>query len=344
MNSKQTKILQQFISQAESGDATRRALAVSLLENHMNVVLTGYSIKHAERLRRDYISKGEIVFKDKRHSNRDRVLTKKERTAVVSQVRSNQPKDLITGCEDDHWNTYWLGEYIRSLTGKKYKSKTSSYLIFKEAKLTWHKPGKVYDKADPIQQELWRKETIPILQAHWNNPNTVILCADEMVLTISSTLQKIWLPQGEYPPVIETTGTRKNKSFYGFLNLKTGQEHTFITDYQNMYLTKEQLIKLRGIYPTKHLVMIWDNAGWHRGSQVTEWMKEDKNTEAIHFPPYSPNLNPQEHVWKAGRKAITHNQHIVDIKETSGQFKKYLESHTFAYELLGLRANQMEQL
>ena len=284
------------------------------------------------------MQKGDVAFKDKRHSNRDRILTKKERDTVIAQVRLKPPKDLIAGCTDEHWSTYWLGQYIHILTGKKYKSKTSSYLIFKEAKLTWHKPGKVYDKTDPIKQELWKQEITPILQAHWNNPNTMILCADEMVLTISSTLQKIWLPQGEYPPVIETTGTRKNKSFYGFLNLKTGKEHTFITEYQNMYITRDQLTKLREIYPTQYIVLIWDNAGWHRGLQVTEWIKRDENSESIYFPAYSPDLNPQEHVWKAGRKAITHNEHIVDIKETGNQFKKYLESHAFAYELLGLRA------
>lgn len=343
MNAKQTKALQKFVSQAETGDATRRALAVSLLESHMDVTLTGYSLKHAERLRRDYISQGEIVFKDKRRSNRDRVLTKKERDKVVFNMKSKKPKDLIADCEEEHWTTYWLGEYIRSLTGKKYKSKTSSYLLFKEAKLTWHKPGKVYDKADPVQQELWKKETQPVLQSHWDNPNTVIFCEDEMVLTISSTLQKVWLPQGQRPLVIETTGTRKNLSFYGFLNLKTGKEHTFITEHQNMYITKDQLIKLRKLYPTQHLVFVWDNAGWHRGSQVTEWIQDDGNTETIYFPPYSPNLNPQEHVWKAGRKAVTHNQHITNIQETADKFKQHLESHIFAYELLGFRANQMEQ-
>lgn len=344
MHTKQTKALQSFINQAESGDATRRALAVSLLENHMDVALTGYSVKHAERLQRDYISHGDTVFKDKRRSNRDRVLTKKEREKVVAIMKSKKPIDLIIGCEDEHWTTYWLGEYVHSLMGKKYKSKTSSYPLFKEAQLSWHKPGKVYDKADPVKQELWKEETTPILQEHWNNPNTIILCEDEMVLTISSTLQKVWRPEGQYPPVIETTGTRKNKSFYGFLNLKTDQEHTFITDYQNMHTTKDQLIKLRKLYPTQHLVFICDNAGWHRGSQVTEWIKRDGNTETTYFPSHSPKLNPQEHVWKAGRKAATHNQHIINIQETTDKFKRHLESHAFAYKLLGFRANPMEQL
>lgn len=322
----------------EDTTAFRRSLAVLLFVTKGDISLSGYTIDHAKRLKGQYIRQGMDAFKDKRRNNRDRILTRNERNVIIDQVRSKQPKDLLDGCTDVYWSTYWLSEYIHTLTGKRYKSKTSSYLIFKEAKLTWHKPGKVYDKADPVKQEVWRKETKPILQAHWNNPNTIIFCVDEMVLSIQSTTQKVWLPQGEYPPVIETTGTRKNISFYGFLNLKTGQEHTFITNYQNMYITKDQLIKLRKMYPTKHLTLIWDNAGWHRGSEVTKWINDDKNSECIYFPAYSPDLNPQEHVWKAGRHAITHNKQIIDIKETAEQFRTHLESHNFPYELLGLRA------
>ena len=343
LTEKQKDSLLAFIGEHErDGAEVRRAQAVLYLDEGLShSFITRYtrlSRTQIFTLRHLYHQTGNTVFKDKRHSNRDRVLTRKERDKVVADVTSKQPKDLIADCAEEHWTTYWLGEYIRSLTGKKYKSKTSSYLLFKEAKLTWHKPGKVYDKADPVKQELWKKETQPILQTHWNNPNTVIFCADEMVLTISSTLQKIWLPQGEYPPVVETTGTRKNVSFYGFLNLKTGQEHTFTTEHQNMYITKDQLIKMRQIYPSQHFVILWDNAGWHRGSQVTEWIKRDGNTAVIYFPPYSPKLNPQEHVWKAGRQEVTHNQHITNIQETADQFKQHLESHTFAYELLGFKA------
>lgn len=327
---------------SRNGAEIRRAQAVLYVnENTPGEVIqkfTQLSHTQAFAIRRSYLLKGIAALSDKRHNNRDRVLTHQERDKVISEVKSKSPKDLIGGCSDEYWNTYWLGQYIYTLTGKKYKSKTSSYLLFKEAKLTWHKPGKVYDKADPARREQWKQETRVLLQPHWDNPYTLIICVDEMVLSIKSTTQKIWLPQGEYPPVVETTGTRKNVSFYGFLNMKTGEQHTFITEYQNMYITRDQLIKLRQIYPDKHLVVLWDNAGWHRGSEVIKWITEDKNTEVVYFPPYSPDLNPQERVWKAGRTAITHNKQITDIQGTVETFKTHLESHTFPYELLGFKS------
>lgn len=322
--------------------AYRRSLAVLLFCTKGDLSLSGFTRDHAKRLKGQYMHLGVDAFLDKRHNGRDRILTKQEREKVISEVKSMSPKDLIVGCSDEYWTTYLLGDYIHTLTGKKYKSKTSSYLIFKEAKLSWHKPGKVYDKADLVQQEVWKHETKTILQPHWDNPDTLIICADEMVLSIQSTLQKVWLPKGEYPPVIETTGTRKNRSFYGFLNMKTGRQHTFITKYQNMHITRNQLAKLREIYPTQHLVILWDNAGWHRGSQVQEWITQDANTEVIYFPPYSPDLNPQEHVWKAGRAGVTHNKQIIDIHETAEAFKAYLEYRRFSYELLGFKGESWQ--
>lgn len=325
-------------------DATayRRSLAVLLFGTKGDLSLSGFTRDHAKRLKGQYLHLGVDAFLDKRHNGRDRILTTQEREKVISEVKSKSPKDLIVGCNDEYWTAYLLGDYIHTVTGKKYKSKTSSYLIFKEAKLSWHKPGKVYDKADPVQQEQWKQDTKKLLQSYWNNPNTLVICADEMVLSIKSTTQKVWLPQGEYPPVVETTGTRKNVSFYGFLNIKTGRQHTFITEYQNMYITRDQLIKLRELYPRKHLVILWDNAGWHKGSQVQEWITQDANTEVIYFPPYSPDLNPQEHVWKAGRRAVTHNTQVTDIQETARAFKTHLECHGFSYELLGFKGESWQ--
>ena len=108
---------------------------------------------------------------------------------------------------------------------------------------------------------------------------------------------------------INTVLQETRQSFYGFLNLKTGQQHTFTTDKQNMLVTAEILAKVRKLYPTQKLVIFGDTAGWNTGSKAPEWITNDGNTETVCFPPYTPDFNPQEHVWKAGRTHVTHNRH-----------------------------------
>jgi len=99
----------------------------------------------------------------------------------------------------------------------RYKSKTSYYLIFKRVKFTYHKPGQVYQKHDPLKVKLWRKEIFPKIRKAWKDPNAIILCEDEMRLSTQTTFQKIWLPSGEYPEV-KVSNKKASRSVYGFLN------------------------------------------------------------------------------------------------------------------------------
>jgi transposase len=102
-----------------------------------------------------------------------------------------------------------------------------------------------------------------------------------------------------------------------------------------MYITVEILEKLRKIYPTEKLLIFWDGAGWHRGSEVKKFIEKDKNIESVHFPRYSPEENPQEHVWKSGRANVTHNKFIENIDMATDEFVKYLNETKFKYSLVG---------
>jgi transposase len=105
-----------------------------------------------------------------------------------------------------------------------------------------------------------------------------------------------------------------------------------------MHITVEVLKEVRQIYPTQRIMLLWDGAGWHRGSVVQDFLKEDENMETLYFPPYSPEEKPQEHVWKAGRPAVTHNKFIPDIDQAASAFVAYLNEHPFPYKFLTLTA------
>jgi transposase len=57
-------------------------------------------------------------------------------------------------------------------------------------------------------------------------------------------------------------------------------------------------------YPTENIVMVVDGAGWHQSKSFA--LPENLR---LHFlPPYSPELNPQEHIWDELREKYFHNQ------------------------------------
>jgi hypothetical protein len=45
-------------------------------------------------------------------------------------------------------------------------------------------------------------------------------------------------------------------------------------------------------------------------------------------------LNPQEHVWKAGRRAVSHNHVISRLSELADRFEQHLVSNTFESSFL----------
>ncbi len=269
---------------------------------------------------------------DKREGKPKELLTKKQREHVIEMVKTKTPDKL--GFASSHWTTGILGKWIEEKYEVKYKSKTSLYLVFKKASFTYHRPATRYDKRDEKEVIEWKKKARKKLEN--TDKNTVILAEDEMILTTETKIQKVWLPEGQYPKIICSTGGRKRRNVYGFLNLKTGEETAFKTEYQNMFVTKEILQKVRDKYSNQKILLLWDSAGWHKGSVVQEYLKQDGNIEVLHFPRYAPEENPQEHVWKSGRSAVTHNKYIEDIDEATDDLITYFNQTKFNYEIAGL--------
>ncbi|MDP2363248.1 MAG: IS630 family transposase, partial [Ignavibacteria bacterium] len=261
------------------------------------------------------------------------LLTNKQLAEIVKIIKEKTPKDF--DYDFDYWTTGIVGAVIESEYKVKYRSKTSIYLIFKQAKFTYHKPSRQYQARNEQEVEQWKKEAKIKVKKALAEKDTIVLTADEMSLSTQTTIQKVWLPQGEYPR-IEVATKRAARSIYGFLNIRTGQEHAFKTKWQNMYITYDVLGQLRKIYPTQKLFLIWDKAPWHKGSKAQQFIKEDGKIETFDFPRAAPDENPQEHVWKNGRSKITHNRFIDDIDQATDEFVNYLNSATFNYSFLGI--------
>lgn len=262
------------------------------------------------------------------------LLTKRQIATIIDMLNNKKPSDF--GYEGVFWTPSILGHLIKSDYKVEYKTKKPLYLLFKKADFTYHKPGQQYRNRNQEQIDKWVENNTPIVKKHLEDENTVVLAGDEMILSTQTTFQKIWLPVGTYPK-IDVSNKRANRSVYGFLNIKTGREHAFKTEYQNSEITCKVLDQLCQLYSEKRIVLLWDNAPWHRSKEVREWLgKTQYNIILIAFPPYAPELNPQEHVWKAGRSQVSHNKFIEDIDVASDCFVDYLQQTNFHYDLLDL--------
>lgn len=300
--------------------------------------MTGLGRSRIFGLRTEYARAGIAALTDKKKKNPKALLTAGQRESIIETVKTKTPNDCDPYYNSDYWSTGILGEYIKRTHNVHYRSKTSVYLVFRQAKFSYHKPGKVSDRRSDEAVAEWRIEAEKRVSAAWNDPNVVILAEDEMHLSTQTTVQKIWLPKGEYPK-IEVYRKREARSVYGFLNIKDGNEHAFKTNWQNMHVTAAVIPEVRKLYPGKKILLLWDAAGWHKGSAAQDAIRNDGNIDQIHFPTAAPEENPQEHVWKSGRSTVTHNTFIQDIDAATDAFVTYLNTTRFPYALLGLKSD-----
>lgn len=56
------------------------------------------------------------------------------------------------------------------------------------------------------------------------------------------------------------------------IKFSTGTPKQTSGEVKNIYMTAEILEETRTLYPKK-IVLLWDNAGWHKGSVVQDWIK-----------------------------------------------------------------------
>jgi transposase len=109
---------------------------------------------------------------------------------------------------------------------------------------------------------------------------------------------RVWAPRGQ-EPVVRVDPGRVKTSFSGTLNLHTGAEVVMQAEKMNAEATAQHLEQLLAAYPTVPMLLLWDRAPWHRGEKIREVLAANPRLELMSLPVAAPELNPQEHVWKA---------------------------------------------
>ena len=106
------------------------------------------------------------------------------------------------------------------------------------------------------------------------------------------------------------------------------------TPVMNAEVTAQHLNKLLQTYPDDPILLFWDRARWHRGPSVEQILRDNPRLEVVFFPVASPEMNPQEQVWKATRKAVSHNHCEPHLPELAERFEHHLNSNSFPCSFL----------
>lgn len=138
---------------------------------------------------------------------------------------------------------------------------------------------------------------------------------DECHFHQNGTRCKMWVPPEILNPVVFQEPNRKKVSFFGSVNSNDGH---FIYDMSPIFnaatflghLMHLVIFKAKG----KRILLILDNARYHHATLIQPWLEENKRKITLLFlPPYSPELNHSELIWKITRYFVTHNRYFPTI-------------------------------
>ena len=159
------------------------------------------------------------------------------------------------------------------------------------------------------------------------------MAEDEASLYLQATLRAVWHWRGE-TPVVKLHPGRDCVHFYGSLNLLTGEEIVTRTSIMKAETTALHIQQVLAASPDKPLLMLIDRAPWHYGPAIDALLAANPRLELLYFPTAAPELNPQEHVWKAAREDVSHNHLVAKLSQLAMDFESYLTTTKFPSPLL----------
>lgn len=118
--------------------------------------------------------------------------------------------------------------------------------------------------------------------------------------------------------------TNSGRSRLNVLGAYSPDDHTLVSIEEtascDAALVCQLLHKLRALHPCCPLLVVLDNARYQRAYLVQDLAKE-LDISLLFLPPYSPNLNLIERLWKFTRKHVTRNKYYA----TFAEFRKAIE-------------------
>jgi putative transposase len=97
---------------------------------------------------------------------------------------------------------------------------------------------------------------------------------------------------------------REYRYAYGAVEPLTGESCFLIMPYCNTDCMNVFLDHLSMTYPTDKIILVCDGAAWHKAKAL----KIPENIKLVFIPPYTPEMNPIEQIWKEIRKRGFRNE------------------------------------
>lgn len=204
--------------------------------------------------------------------------------------------------------------YVEDRWGIRYTESGMTDLLHRLG-YVYKKPKLVPGKADAKAQQAFLEDYEKLKQARAKDD--VILFMDAVHPQHNPVMASGWIKRGQDFQILTNTG-RKRLNINGAIDLDGFHLTLRYDDTINADSTLKLFEQIEAAYPEAgKITVICDNARYYRSKQVKAYLQTSR-IELMFLPPYAPNLNLIERLWKFFKKNILYNRYY----ETFDAFKK----------------------
>jgi transposase len=204
------------------------------------------------------------------------------------------------------WTSGMIAELIKGRFGVDYAPRYVCHLLGLLG-LSFQRGRFTSDHLNDEAALLWLEETWPTILRQAKEKPALLLFGDEASFAQWGTIGYTWALKG-VQPTVKTSGIRKAYRVFGLLDCfggtlyqqgLEGKKFNSATDANFLTWVLTQT--------SDHLIVIQDNAKYHTSAEMQTFYAKHKDRLTVYqLPPYSPDLNPIEGLWKKVKKEATH--------------------------------------
>jgi transposase len=254
---------------------------------------------------------------------------------MTSDIDAWLKQVLLESSPEDHGydTTLWTCGLLADLVEEKYGIQVVPETInhhLHQMGLSYQKPGYIAREQDAAAVEQFVTQTVPKIQRLAEKVQADIGFEDEAAVDLRDHYGKTWGARGVRPEVF-VTGKHGRVSILSVVTPEGGlrfhaTENRINSDEYIQFLT--QLMSTR----TRPLFLIVDRAPFHTSRKVRIFIwRNRRRIRLFYLPSYSPELNPDEHVWeeikdkRLGRQVIKNK---AELKKRVHSALRSLQRHT----------------
>jgi transposase len=177
---------------------------------------------------------------------------------------------------------------------------------------SYKKPSVIPGKANREAQEQWLKQYKELKAGL--QPDEAICFTDGVHPTHNSKPAYGWIRRGERKELPTNTG-RQRLNLSGAIDIVSKRVFVREDKTLNSFSTIAFLRDVEAAYPQARKIYVFcDNAKYYRNKDVQAYLGTSK-IEMLFLPPYSPNLNPIERLWKFVNEHVLYNKYYKSFDD-----------------------------